>query len=359
MWNLSPEYLYLLIAIFIYMAFAPRKWWPFAVLMTVMTFMGVFRGLEVGTDHEGYQYDFYLINSWHGMNLMYHEFEVGYVGLILLFKQFSNDYLWFSGLTFLTPMIGTYYFVKYYRISPAWSLFMFFGMGLWFDCFNAMRQYMAICVVAAFTPLLKKREYKKFALITIILSVLIHNSTIIMLLLIPIFWYTQEQQQMFSDKVLYISIVTSFCVWFLGSTLLVSLLMPIMDAIELSDRFGGYIKNVQEELGNNVSILQTFIGLFIVYFRPKGKFNAETLVVVFYVIAFNVLNMLSTYAPRAAHSFRYYMLALIPMILYSLTGTQRRIFALGVIAYVMVQFILFFCISNATAPNPYTNWLFD
>lgn len=359
MFNLSPEYLFLLVAILVYMVLKPRSWWPFALLMLVMTFMGVFRGLEVGTDHLGYEEDFYLLKSWNDMKRIYHGFEIGYVGIILFFKQFSNNYLWFSGLTFLVPMVGTYFFVKTYKVSPAWALFVFYALGIYFTAFNAMRQYMAICIIAAFTPWLYRRKYLAFTALTVLVSLAFHKSTLFMLTLIPIFWYTQDYKRMLSKKTLYIGTLISFSLWYVGSIFLIKTLMPVLALLNLDERYGGYVQNVNENLGNNISLMNTLFTMAVIYFCPKGKFNGELLIVVFYCWLFNVFNLLSVYATRIAFPYQYYMIALFPLIIYVLRGYRRLLFSIGVFFYCILQFIMYYCISNNGDTNPYTNWLFS
>ena len=94
--SLSIEYLILLLVIIFFIVWDEKNKHAFVVLMLIMTFMGVFRGLNVGSDHAGWEQDFYIIKSFESS--YYHDFEIGYVSLILFFKLFSNDWLWFSGL---------------------------------------------------------------------------------------------------------------------------------------------------------------------------------------------------------------------------------------------------------------------
>ena len=68
------------------------------VAFIYMIILGMMRGLEVGTDHLGYESDFYLIKTFKSMNVMRHDFEIGYVSFMLLFKKFSNKYLTFASL---------------------------------------------------------------------------------------------------------------------------------------------------------------------------------------------------------------------------------------------------------------------
>ena len=354
---LSPEYIFILIFIVFYLVFLSKKKWPFYFIMAYMTFLGVFRGLEVGTDHAGYEADFYILNSYEDINHIFHRFEIGYISLILLFKNFSNDYLLFSGLTFLLPMIGTAIFIEKYKINRAWALFVFFTLGMYFDAMNLMRQYMAICSIAAFTYLLKRQEYKKFAFVCFLVSIAFHLSSILMLLLIPIFYYFEQKKYLLSKKILYLLIIGSYLLFFVGPKTLAPVLLAAMNILPFDD-FSGYISNFDDaEISNAMVSVYTFYALLLVYFNKNAKYQAELMCFVFFIITFNILNMFSTFAFRAALPFKYYMIALIPLLISDNKTFSKRIIKLVTIVFMLAVFYVSYVLSNMNHINPYDTWL--
>lgn len=354
---LSTEYIVIAISIILYLTFFLKKKWPFYVIMSYMAFLGVFRGLEVGTDHAGYEADFYILNSYHSMNIMFHRFEIGYVSLILLFKKFSNDYLWFSGLTFLIPIIGTTIFVKKYEINYAWAIFVFFFMGMYFDSMNLMRQYIAICSIAAFTYLLKKQDYIKFAIVVLIFSIAFHISSVIMLLLIPIFYYFEKKQYFLSKKWLYICIISSYLLFYIGPKVLAPIILSIMAVLPLDD-FSGYVSEYDmAEISNTMVTVYTIYALILVYLNKSTKNNAEIMCFVLFIMAYNLFNMFSTYAFRAALPFKFYMIALIPLLFSINKSNSARLIKLTTVVFVLAVFFVSYVIGNIGEVNPYKMWL--
>lgn len=354
---LSSEYIYISISIFVYLIFFPKSKWPFFIIMAYMTFLGVFRGLEVGTDHAGYESDFYILNSYKSMNVIFHRFEIGYVSLILFFKQFSNDYLWFTGLTFLIPMACTMFFVKKYKINHAWALFVFYFMGFYFDSMNLMRQYMAICSIAAFTYLLKKQEYKKFALVVFVFSIAFHMSSLIMLLLIPLFYFFDQKHYYITKKWLYILIISSYLLFYIGPKVLAPAILAIMNVLPI-DAFSGYISSYDiEEKSNTLVTVYTIYALLLVYYNKSTKNNAELMCLVFFIMSYNVFNMFGTYAFRAVLPFKYYMIAFIPLLFSFNKSNSVRLLKIITIVFVIATFVVSFVIGNINEINPYKTWL--
>lgn len=354
---LSPEYIFIIIFIFIYIIFFPKSKWPFYFIMLYMTFLGVFRGIDVGTDHAGYEEDFYILNSYKSMDLMGHRFEIGYVSLILFFKNFSNDYLWFSGLTFLIPMISTMYFVKKYKINYAWALFVFFFMGFYFDSMNLMRQYMAICSIAAFTYLLKKQEYKKFAIVVIAFSIAFHLSSVIMLLLIPLFYFFEKKHYYISKKWLYILIISSYFLFYIGPKILAPLILTFMSILPV-DVFSSYVSNYDTtEISNSMVTIYNIYALLLVYLNKNTKINAELMCFVFFIMSYNIFNMFSTYAFRAVLPFKYYMIALVPLMFSYNNTNSTKLLKLMTVVFILAVFFVSFVMGNSNEINPYRTWL--
>lgn len=354
--SLSIEYLILLLVIIFCIIWDEENKHAFVVLMLIMTFMGVFRGLNVGSDHAGWEQDFYIIKSFGSS--YYHDFEIGYVSLILFFKHFSNDWLWFSGLTFLVPMIGTFYFIKQYKISYAWAIFIFYIFGIYFAAFNSMRQYMAICSIAAFSYLLNEKKYLIFALLTIAVALLLHKSTIIMLLLIPIHLFVQNKH--IHKVYLYLIIIFSYLLSYVDVKIIILPILAILDFIGLAGDYSQYASSEAHLNSNIYALVLTLYVLLLVFVSDNNDFSSEKYTVVLFIVLYNIFNLLSIYGTRVAYPFEYYLIVYVPMLLKKLNGTRNGIILkIATLVCGLGYFLACFAISNVSSVNPYENWLFE
>lgn len=143
---ISIEYIILGILLIFACIFSNKRHFT-NVAFIYMIILGMMRGLEVGTDHLGYESDFYLIKTFKSMNVMRHDFEIGYVSFMLLFKKFSNDYLTFASLAIPVTLWEFWRFMEAFKVNKAYSLSLFYFSGMYFATFNVMRQMMAIGVI--------------------------------------------------------------------------------------------------------------------------------------------------------------------------------------------------------------------
>lgn len=355
---LSPEYLILLLLIVLYVISGGRNQQVFVILMLVMTFMGVFRGLNVGSDHAFWEEDFYRIKSFNSS--YYHDFEVGYVGLIILFKNFSNDWLWFSGLTFLVTMIGTFYFIAQYKVNYAWALLIFLIFGMYFTAFNAMRQYMAICSIAAFTFLLKEKKYVLFAVVTITIALLLHKSTVIMLLLIPIHYFAKKMDTHIHKGYLYLVIILSYLLSYVDVKIIAVPIIVILDLVGLASDYSQYAMEETHLNSNIYALVFTLYMLVVVYVSDNSENRMEKYTMVVFIVLYNIFNLFSIYGTRVSWPFEFYMVIYVPMLLQKLNGTRNgMILKLATIICGFGYFVACYAISNISSVNPYENWLFE
>ncbi len=355
--SLSAEYLLLLFFIILFVISGGKNKYVFVLLMLVMTFMGVFRGLYVGTDHASWADDFYRINSFESS--ISHNFEIGYMVLILLFKNFSNDWLWFSGLTFLMPMIGTHFFIKQYKINYGWALFIFYVFGIYFTAYNAMRQYMAICSIVAFTFLLKEKRYLLFALITLTISFLLHKSTVIILLLIPIYYFSQWMDNHIRKLSLYLLIILSYLLSYVDFYFVIYPIVRILEVFGMTEDYEAYVTLGVQANTNLFSSALTLFGLCLLYFDNNRNKCAEKYVMVLFVVLYNIFNLLSTYGTRVAFPFEFYLIAYVPIVLKYLKGTRNEmLLIITTLVYGLGIFFAKYSILNISEVNPYENWLF-
>lgn len=128
---------------------------------------------EVGTDFFGY-YNF--INGVSIQDIK--NFEILYNLLAIISKSILNNGQFFIAvIAFLTIFNISY---SIYKLSPyaEISLIIFFGLGYYFNTFNAVRQYLAISLIILAISFWYN-EKKRLGLLMLIPPILIHFSSLI------------------------------------------------------------------------------------------------------------------------------------------------------------------------------------
>lgn len=346
---ISSEYIILLFVIMI-AVWRQSKFWTVAS-MAFMLLLAVCREKTVGTDFLGYHEDFLLIhNVENAQNIIYHNFEIGFIWMIYLFKRFSNDFLLFGSLIFLPFFFGCVKLIKESKVNLACGLFVLYTYGLYFSGYNIMRQMMCIGFVLFFIGWLYRCKYWHFAAAVLVLSVLFHKSSVIMLVLIPIHYYVQKIQQI-DKKVLYIAVVVSFALYYLGANYFVGIFSTIVGAVGL-DYGGGYLRT-EGEGGNMVSLMYTLLALIVIYCKNPATSKFPTYTFVSSIVLFNLLNIMPTFASRAFWGLFVFCIVLIPDMLADRETQHKRFFAATAFVFGLGYFFYAYYFNNYGEINPY------
>ena len=349
---ISIEYIILLCFILLaYLTPHIKIWtWSSIVLMLVLA---VFREKTVGTDFLGYYEDFCLIqNLEHSPKIIFHKFEIGFLVLIYLYKQISNDYLLFGSLVFLPFFYGCIKFLNVSKVNIAYGLFVLYTFGFYFTCYNIMRQMMCIGFILMFIGRLYKSEYLKFSIIVVLFSILIHNSSIIMLLLIPIHYYVTKIENV-NKKLLYISVIGSFALYYIGANFFINILTPIISALGLSRYGAAYLRTDYGEGGNMVSAMYTLFALIVIYCKNPDKSKFYIYAFIASIVLFNLANLIPTYASRIYWGLFVFSIPLISNMLEDKETKYRRLFKFVVIIFGLGYFFYAYYLSNFGEINPY------
>lgn len=347
---ISVEYIILLILLLISL-FKQSK---ILIYLSIffMLLLAVCRDITVGTDFLGYFEDFQIIhNPEHDKDIIYHSFEIGFIYLIYLFKKITTDYLLFGSLIYLPFFFGCLKFMKESNINIAYGLFVFYTYGFYFSGYNIMRQMMCIGLILSFIGLLYKCKYKCFAAIVIAFSLLFHRSSIIFLFLIPIHYYATKID-IVNKKVLYIMVILSYCVYYVGANFFLGIFSTFTSTLGLSDYSAGYLRT-DSEGGNTVSLMYTFLTLLIIYCKSPHKGKFQILTFVFSIVIYNLLNIIPTYASRAVWGLMAFSMVLIPQMLMDKNTLHKKLFFPAVIIFGLGYFFYAYYMNNFGEINPY------
>lgn len=349
---ISIEYIILGILLIFACIFSNKRHFT-NVAFIYMIILGMMRGLEVGTDHLGYESDFYLIKTFKSMNVMRHDFEIGYVSFMLLFKKFSNDYLTFASLAIPVTLWGFWRFIEAFKVNKAYSLSLFYFSGMYFATFNVMRQMMAIGVILGFINWLLNKKYLKYGVLIIIVSLLFHKSTLISLVLIPIHYYSTKHAELPKK---HIAIVAGVCfaAFFVGKEFVQNTSLAILLSIGLGDRYDGYLSGMSEgDISNLTATMLTIYFLIWLYFKNKSKNVFISWIYFIYIATFNIFQMLDSAAGRISYPFWVFVLIAIPKLLEELKGKIKVFFILITIVVYAALFINNYWLNNTNGVNPY------
>lgn len=112
----------------------------------------------------------------------------GFDFLMIIFKTFisKNYHVWLMSLAIISGGCIAVTFWKY-SINYYYTLFMFLAMTTFTWMMNGVRQFLAVTIIFACTPLLEKKKWLPYCLV-VLLCTTIHASCIIM---IPIYFVIQ------------------------------------------------------------------------------------------------------------------------------------------------------------------------
>lgn len=294
-------------------------------LCFLFIFFAMMRGLEVGTDHLGYRSDFFSLRSIEGSSKqMGHRFEIGYVAILLLFKQISNDYLTFTALTFLPFFIGYYIFIRQYKANMPLALFIWFFLGFYFFAYNGMRQAMCMGLILPFTYLVQSGRYVKYMCIVVTFSILFHLSSVLFLILIPIHWYVTNRSWN-NKSLLYLLLILSYLSFWIGRALFQDVLTLLIIIFGLGD-FSVYINGAEVKgLSNTISTGYTLFALIVVYCANLHKYKFEVCIFVLAICVFNIFNILTEFSSRVYWPFYSFAIVLLPLLIYDKSTRYRHI----------------------------------
>lgn len=176
--------------------------------------------------------------SWANFTYMEFTFDSGwgFDTLMILFKELisSNYHVW---LMFLAVVSGGCIAFVFWRYSTNYyyTLFLFLAMTNFTWLMNGIRQFLAVTIIFACTPLIEKKKWLPYCLI-VLLCTTIHASCIIM---IPIYFVVQGKP--WSKKTLLI--IVGVCLVVVFATQFTNLLDTVLEDTKWATMSEDYIND--------------------------------------------------------------------------------------------------------------------
>lgn len=352
--SLSPIYACLLLTLSLSACYPKNK--PLLYFnILLMWVLALFRDITVGTDTLGYSDDYQMLHGFDDIYKIRHDFEIGFVALIVWFKKcITPEYLPFVSLIFIPFFAGCLRFISYKKVSFPLALFFLFTWGAYFFAYNGMRQMMVLGIVLLFIPWLYQRKYVKFAIAVLITALLFHRSGAIMLSLIPVHYWITVKDRFPAKKWLYMMVWISFVMFFIGKTFLQNLLVPIISLYDVT--YTGYILgNESVELGFMYNLGQSLAASLLIFLYRKGRMNFEMFLFILGISVYNIMGMFSLYGPRLAIYWTIFGIVLIPQVLTNRNRKtkQEQMCIFIFICYAFINFFYSYHFNNFGEVNPY------
>lgn len=327
----------------------------FAIVATILLFLGATRAISVGSDlRGGYSLEYGSIqldpSTWgHYMS----QFEIGFSWMMVLFKTYVfSSPIYFFQLLFFATFLFLALFVRKYSKYPAMTLFFMYSLSYYFSLYNIMRQEWCFALICFFCisayldsetkNVEKPNHFVKFILPTIgivVLAYLFHKSQIVLLLVLPL--YLLKDQKCFGTK--YLIAYMIFTIFF--SMTFAEKIFSGMNSIAYlfaddNSNTAGYM-TYSENIGmysTTANIVNTFFAIYITL-AYRGRKSFFLVLFVLGVCLQNVLTPISWIFARIANTFLFFKIFVMADLWYEIPNKKERlIYRIVVLLYSIAMF---------------------
>lgn len=269
--------------------------------------------------------------------------ESSYLGLCKIIGLFTKDAHMFLFVIAIITCVLYAKFIYENTEHVVLATWIFLCEAIYMFAFNCIRQLLAISIALQAYKYLKKKQYMK-SVVILILAFLIHNTTIICLLMIPIMMLSEKNEKRFFKYML------------IGA---IALPMSINAAsgiiLKFLPRYAGYfVTNYWANSIGGSSILWVIELLLILYlynrrFPTEDSFKLSSLTVLY--LSLELMGLSITMFSRVAYFYRSFLLLFLPDAITVVKPKYRKILRAGII-------LILFLIYIANAKSPARNYVF-
>lgn len=301
-------------------------------------------------------YDYYNYVNYYSIWLPYN-LEPLFIYLVQLEQLITDNYqILFLTFSFLTISVIYYAITKYTKYIKTSFLFYLLIPGLYITSFSTLRQSLAMAFffLAMYFLLYPKNKFK-YVFYSVI-SVLLHYSAIVPVLIVIIFYKVL--------KVNYSFFIYAFFI-------VLSLILLNIDFVEIllsnaPGRYGSYLDMPREIPIYKVFLVNVFM-LIIVFFKNKFiKENEDIVLINLLFVGIIILNLFSNFehVSRLSHYFTIFQIIILSKLIYS-SKKQYIKYLLLYITTIFYALILIKALYSDTLETynpkmtPYKNYFFN
>lgn len=255
--------------------------------------------------------------------------EVGYLVLNKIIASFTDNGQWLLILCAIATcsLVGKFIYDNTENVFMATYIFM--CESLYMNSFNLMRQLLAMSIGIQAYTYLKRNNYKK-AIMCIFLAFLFHKSSIVLLILIPLFWVKNNNKAI--KYIVIIGISINFMIPLLYQML--SIFLP---------RYSNYLKVNHWGVSVNGKLLLWLIEIAICIFIWSRKIkDKETFVIISCTIIYLALEFMGlniSMFQRIALFFSVFLMFLFPKFSRYFSRNSKVLYKLALLFILTISFI--------------------
>jgi len=236
--------------------------------------------------------------GWVLINRLFYYSRLGFFGMVIALTLFEN-YIVYRIIQ------------KYVSKNHYWMAIMLWYFNVMSFCINAsmMRQYLCICLYLIVVDLMiekKRKGYLLWSIFIIMVSIVIHRSSIVLLASLPIFYIRINKPKLNITLVILVGVV--FVLW---DTFGVNLIEPFMtQTIEESENLSEYMIYLGEEktglLSSGLGVIFQYL-VFVVFLILLPRFDRKKQQpIVFLLLLSYFFAPLAAIAPLASRLALYF-----------------------------------------------------
>lgn len=264
-----------------------------------------------------------------------------------------------------TLIAGLYKFNKKYRVSLCLSFFIFLTL-FYNSSFNLVRQCIAIFILFYGFNFLIRKEWIKY-IITIVIAMLFHNSAIIGVLFLLIYWFLygkEEKRKSKTENIFNNNYLKIICIAIVG---LILTFMPIVmkRIFSSSPLFAQYLGYIPDTI--SLSISQLVVKLpFLIIILIEWKSMKDNPLRYFYLLmaiidilfsqfsGYSALSTASAFAGRiSAYTSAFYIYSVPNALMLDVNKNRKIILMFVLILFLIVYWYHFTIVLNYNETFPY------
>ena len=173
-----------------------------------------------------------------------------------------------------------------------------------------------------------------------------------MLLLIPIHYYALKSENI-NKTLLYISIISSFLLYYIGANFFINILTPVVSVLGMNRYGESYLRTDYSEGGNIISTMYSLLAIIVIYCKNKDNAKFYTYAFISSIVLFNLANIIPTYVSRVYWGLFIFSIPLISNMLEDNKTKHRGFLKMSFFVFGIGYFFYAYYINNFGEINPY------
>lgn len=271
--------------------------------------------------------------------------EIGFIALVKVLSWIDANELMFF---FVTSLLIVYFYIKgIWKISSdiLLSVLLFFVMGVYFDSFNGIRQFIAMAICFYAIQYIYEKNLKKYIIVVIIGS-LFHYTTLIM---IPIYFFARLRLKLWNSIVIVVGT-------FIGGSAIYSFVTYLL----AFTRYRYFLTSIEyEAVPTSAAVLYTVIifvcSIYIIYINDRNITISEKQNVLYNFCVLACVSALLSYTIPLAMRIQGYFIPILMLWIPELVSLGKKKITRKILRdFIIILFVAIVVIYGIINNNWYT-----